>query len=181
MAKNSPQDIKNREYFSLKLNELMAEKGVRQIDLHNKLGIPKSTLTGYVKGRSLPTAGNLQKLSDFFGVKKSYLDLRFNPKEENNQIKLIDSWLSGMLEFVINGESTTDENQIPSESIEYMLDYYRKINSIAFEFAESLLRGESKYDINERLLKKYSQKDLILAMRFLKVFGTYIDEEESKN
>ena len=77
MAKNSPQDIENREYFSNKLNELMSINAVRQIDLHNNLGIPKSTLTGYVKGRSLPTAGNLQKLADFFGVLKSTLDPRF--------------------------------------------------------------------------------------------------------
>jgi len=52
-------------------------KNIRQVDLHNALGIPKSTLTGYVKGRSMPTAGNLQKLADFLHVKKSDLDPRF--------------------------------------------------------------------------------------------------------
>lgn len=77
MAKNSPQDIKNREYFSSRLNLLLEQKGIRQIDLHNSLNIPKSTITGYVKGKSLPTAGNLQKIADFFNVKKSFLDLRF--------------------------------------------------------------------------------------------------------
>lgn len=81
MAKNSPQDIKNRAYFSVNLNRIMKEKGVRQIDLHNNTGIPKSTITGYVKGSSLPTPGNLQKIADFLGVKKSDLDLRFIPKE----------------------------------------------------------------------------------------------------
>lgn len=70
MAKNSPQDIKNREYFSANLNRIMKEKGVRQIDIHNDLDIPKSTITGYVKGRSLPTSGNLQKLADYLNVKK---------------------------------------------------------------------------------------------------------------
>ncbi|WP_235888675.1 helix-turn-helix domain-containing protein, partial [Streptococcus pneumoniae] len=77
MAKNSPQDLENREYFSKRLNLLMEQKGVRQIDLHNALDIPKSTITGYVKGKSLPTAGNLQKIADFLNVKKSFLDLRF--------------------------------------------------------------------------------------------------------
>ncbi|HER5558462.1 TPA: helix-turn-helix transcriptional regulator [Streptococcus pyogenes] len=77
MAKNSPQDLENREYFSRRLNLLMEQKGIRQIDLHNSLDIPKSTITGYVKGKSLPTAGNLQKLADFLNVKKSFLDLRF--------------------------------------------------------------------------------------------------------
>ncbi|HGR9170504.1 TPA: helix-turn-helix domain-containing protein, partial [Streptococcus pneumoniae] len=69
MAKNSPQDLKNREYFSNNLNRVMKEKGIRQIDLHNALEIPKSTITGYVKGRSMPTSGNLQKLADYLGVK----------------------------------------------------------------------------------------------------------------
>ena len=46
MAKNSPQDLKNREYFSNNLNRFMKEKGIRQIDLHNALEIPKSTITG---------------------------------------------------------------------------------------------------------------------------------------
>ncbi len=77
LAKNSPQDIKNREYFSRKLNEVMSEKGIRQVDLHNNLEIPKSTITGYVKGRSLPTLVNLEKISNFLNVKKSFLDLRF--------------------------------------------------------------------------------------------------------
>ena len=77
MAKNSPQDLENREYFSKRLNLLMEQKGIRQIDLHNALDIPKSTITGYVKGKSLPTAGNLQKIADFLNVKKSFLDLRF--------------------------------------------------------------------------------------------------------
>ena len=80
MAKNSPQDVKNREYFSNNLNRVMKEKGIRQIDLHNALEIPKSTITGYVKGRSMPTSGNLQKLADYLGVKKSDLDPRFSDK-----------------------------------------------------------------------------------------------------
>lgn len=77
MAKNSPQDIKNRLYFSARLNRLMKEQGKRQIDLHNNLGIPKSTLTGYVKGRSMPNTENLQKIADYFKVEVSDIDPRF--------------------------------------------------------------------------------------------------------
>lgn len=82
MAKNSPQDLENREVFSANLNRLMSEKGIRQIDLHNSLDIPKSTITGYVKGRSLPTPGNVQKIADFLNVKKSDLDPRFLPTNQ---------------------------------------------------------------------------------------------------
>lgn len=78
MSKNSPQDIKNREIFSQNLNRIMKNKGIRQIDLHNNLGIPKSTITGYVKGYSMPTLGNIQKIADYLNVKKSDLDPRFS-------------------------------------------------------------------------------------------------------
>ena len=78
MSKNSPQDIKNREIFSQNLNRIMKNKGVRQIDLHNNLGIPKSTITGYVKGYSMPTLGNIQKIADYLNVKKSDLDPHFS-------------------------------------------------------------------------------------------------------
>lgn len=77
MAKNNPQDLINKKIFSENLNKYMANRGVRQIDLHNATGIPKSTITGYVKGTSLPTAGNLQKIADFLNVTKSQLDPRF--------------------------------------------------------------------------------------------------------
>ncbi|MEG3226476.1 helix-turn-helix domain-containing protein [Streptococcus suis] len=89
MAKNSPQDIKNREYFSANLNRIMKEKGVRQIDIHNDLDIPKSTITGYVKGRSLPTSGNLQKLADYLNVKKSDLDSRFSNNDVYKEFLLM--------------------------------------------------------------------------------------------
>ncbi|MBR7928249.1 LexA family transcriptional regulator [Aerococcaceae bacterium zg-ZUI334] len=77
MAKNSPQDKENRIYFSNKLNELLDIHNKKQIDLHRDLNIPKSTITGYVKGTSLPTSGNVQKIADYFGIKKSELDIRF--------------------------------------------------------------------------------------------------------
>lgn len=95
MSKNSPQDIKNRERFSQNLNRIMKEKGIRQIDLHNNLGIPKSTITGYVKGYSMPTLGNIQKIADYLNIKKSDLDPRFSantsaPKIDTEPIPIED-------------------------------------------------------------------------------------------
>ena len=48
------------------------------------MNIPKSTLTGYVKGTSLPTPGNIQKIADYFNVKKSDLDLRFSNQNKSD-------------------------------------------------------------------------------------------------
>ncbi|MDY4064666.1 MAG: XRE family transcriptional regulator [Ligilactobacillus agilis] len=83
MVKSSPQDDKNKLYFSSKLNELLNLNNKKQIDLHRDLQIPKSTITGYVKGTSLPTMGNLQKIADYFNVLKSDIDLRFKTANDN--------------------------------------------------------------------------------------------------
>lgn len=89
MARNSPQDKKNRDFFSAKFNDLLYKHGKKQIDIANDLNIPKSTLTGYVKGTSLPTPGNIQKIADYFNVKKSDLDLRFSNQNKSDTTVLI--------------------------------------------------------------------------------------------
>lgn len=79
----TPQEVENRKKISINLNRLISERGVTQVDIHNHTKIPRSTLTGYVKGTSTPNAGNIQKLADFFHVKKSEIDPRFIPKASN--------------------------------------------------------------------------------------------------
>lgn len=78
MAKDSLQYKKNALQFSSRLNDLLNSHGKKQIDLHRDLGIPKSTITGYVKGTSLPNHDNAQKLANYFGIPIGELDPRFN-------------------------------------------------------------------------------------------------------
>lgn len=82
----TPKDIEIREIISNNINNLLIESNKKQIDIHNYTGIPKSTLTGYIKGTSTPNNGNIQKIADFFGVKKSRIDPRFASEltNENN-------------------------------------------------------------------------------------------------
>ncbi|MGY3725325.1 Peptidase S24-like [Granulicatella balaenopterae] len=87
MAKNSPQDLENKKYFSQQLNYLLETFDKRQIDLHRDLNIPKSTLTGYVKGTSLPTKENVQKLAKYFDVKQEDLDQRFQSELNHTPIE----------------------------------------------------------------------------------------------
>lgn len=61
------------------LKRLMKSKGsMSQVELSELTGIPKQTINGYVKGTSLPTPGNTEKLSRFFNVSKGDIDPRFN-------------------------------------------------------------------------------------------------------
>lgn len=88
----TPQEIINRKVISANINRLIAIKNITQAELSSRTKIPRSTLTGYVKGTSTPNPGNIQKLADFFNVLKSDIDPRFssykNPTLELQRPKL---------------------------------------------------------------------------------------------
>lgn len=73
----TPQEIEARRIISENLNRLLKEQKKRQIDLHRETNIPKSTLTGYIKGTTMPKEENLQKMAVFFGVEIDDIDFRY--------------------------------------------------------------------------------------------------------
>ncbi|MCQ9211624.1 MULTISPECIES: LexA family transcriptional regulator [unclassified Streptococcus] len=97
-GKLTPQDKLDMQEFSRRLNNLLSERNCTQAELARQTKIPPSTLTGYVKGTSLPVPGNVQKIADFFGLLKSDIDPRFSssikpitssPDAKNDTIKAI--------------------------------------------------------------------------------------------
>ncbi|HEM3661883.1 TPA: helix-turn-helix transcriptional regulator [Streptococcus suis] len=60
------------------------QRGITQKELAKEVGITPSTMTDYMKLRSAPSFGVIQKLADFFGIKKSDIDSTF--KEEKSAI-----------------------------------------------------------------------------------------------
>ena len=57
------------------------QRGITQKELAKEVGISASTMTDYMKLRSAPSFGVIQKLADYFGVRKSDIDTTF--KEES--------------------------------------------------------------------------------------------------
>ena len=76
-GKYTPNDIEIMKRISVNINELLNHTRTKQVELSKSTGIPTSTLTGYVKGTSMPNPGNVQKIADFFNVEKSAVDPRF--------------------------------------------------------------------------------------------------------
>lgn len=125
----TPQEIENRKKISANINKLIKEKNVSQVDIHNHTKIPRSTLTGYVKGTSTPNPGNVQKLADFFNVKKSDIDPRFKPMP-NNVIPILNS-----IKIPILGEIACGKPILIEENIDGYIE----------EFADNLPSGELFY------------------------------------
>ncbi|MDO4666964.1 MAG: S24 family peptidase [Streptococcus sp.] len=73
----SPQDKEAMVFISKKLKNLLKEQGRKQIELAKETGIPASTITGYIKGTSLPVTENVEKIARFLGVTAEEIDLRY--------------------------------------------------------------------------------------------------------
>lgn len=59
--------------FAERLLELRREKGISQAVLAKQLGVSYAVVCYWETDRSEPTAPNLVKISDFFGVSVDYL------------------------------------------------------------------------------------------------------------
>ncbi|WP_460023077.1 helix-turn-helix domain-containing protein [Lactovum odontotermitis] len=72
-------------------NEIIAEniisnlrqRQITQRDFAKAIGIAPSTLTDYLKLRTLPSHGVVQKMADFFGIEKSDLDTYYKPENRD--------------------------------------------------------------------------------------------------
>lgn len=73
----TPKELYDRKIISKNIRRYAEINNKTQTDISKDLKIPKSTLSGYFNATSTPSPGNIQKLADYFGVKKSDLDPRF--------------------------------------------------------------------------------------------------------
>ena len=99
-GEQTPQEKEAMKIVSARLNGLISANNIKQKELSEITGIPTSTLSGYVKGSSLPIAGNIQKLADYFGVKKSAIDPRFETSDSDFEPEIKVLWTDNILKFV---------------------------------------------------------------------------------
>ena len=126
-GKYTPNDIEIMKIISVNINELLNRTRTKQVELSKHTGIPTSTLTGYVKGTSMPIPGNVQKIADFFNVEKSAVDPRF--AQNSNQTKA-PAWATK--EDVIDIEKALKLNTtaISYDGIELTEDEKEKVDAI---------------------------------------------------
>src|SRR5699024_11628791 len=62
-----------REVFSKNLRSLIDSRGIDQKILADYLGISEMSVSNWVNGTKYPRMGNVQKIADYFGIRKSDL------------------------------------------------------------------------------------------------------------
>ena len=75
---------KRMKIIAENITHFRKQRGITQKELAKEVGITASTMTDYIKLRSAPSFGVIQKLADYFGVKKSDIDTTF--KEESSSL-----------------------------------------------------------------------------------------------
>ena len=75
--------------ISSNLKRILFLKGITQTELSDKTGLPTSTVSDYVNGKTLISAGNLQKIADELNVLKSDINSSFKKAQPYKSIPLI--------------------------------------------------------------------------------------------
>jgi transcriptional regulator with XRE-family HTH domain len=60
-------DKNNCEYFAARLQQLLDEKDMTQVEFAKRIGISKHTITNYKSGERIPRADILLAIAEFFG------------------------------------------------------------------------------------------------------------------
>ena len=109
------------------------QRGITQKELAKEVGITASTMTDYMKLRSAPSFGVIQKLADYFGVKKSDIDTTFKEESTNSLPDAPDLLTQQITDKVV--QLTTQNKKIVLRTSEELLESQNeeetKINEVS--------------------------------------------------
>lgn len=86
MGDNITQEQK--KIFADNLNRLLEERNKNQMDLANYFKLTPSTVSDWCTAKKYPRVDNMQKLADYFGVRKSDLTEKQEPIDIGKQALL---------------------------------------------------------------------------------------------
>lgn len=66
-------EMHQREVFSRNLNKYVCESGLTQLEIAKAIGVSAQTFNSWCRGIAIPRMDKIQRLADFFKIKKSDL------------------------------------------------------------------------------------------------------------
>lgn len=140
----TPQEEALKKLISNNIRQKIKEEGISQAEFARRAGIPPTTLSGYVKGVTRPNAGNLQKISDTFGILKSDIDPSYKKGYS------IEDWQNKQTQTSIVSEIVKISEVLNNERQERVLN-----------FAKNEKKEQDKEDTKIVSFKSGEQKQLV--------------------
>ena len=124
---------KRMQIIAENITHFRKQRGITQKELAKEVGITASTMTDYMKLRSAPSFGVIQKLADYFGVKKSDIDTTFKEESTNSLPDASDLLTQQITDKVV--QLTTQNKKIVLRTSEELLESQNeeetKINEVS--------------------------------------------------
>lgn len=124
---------KRMQIIAENITHFRKQRGITQKELAKEVGITASTMTDYMKLRSAPSFGVIQKLADYFGVKKSDIDTTFKEESTNPLPNASDLLTQQITDKVV--QLTTHNKKIVLRTSEELLESQNeeetKINEVS--------------------------------------------------
>ena len=111
---------KRMQIIAENITHFRKQRGITQKELAKEVGITASTMTDYMKLRSAPSFGVIQKLADYFGVKKSDIDTTFKEESTNSLPDASDFLTQQITDKVV--QLTPDNKKIVLRTSEELLE-----------------------------------------------------------
>lgn len=111
---------KRMQIIAENITHFRKQRGITQKELAKEVGITASTMTDYMKLRSAPSFGVIQKLADYFGVKKSDIDTTFKEESTNSLPDASDLLTQQITDKVV--QLTTHNKKIVLRTSEELLE-----------------------------------------------------------
>ena len=130
---------KRMQIIAENITHFRKQRGITQKELAKEVGITASTMTDYMKLRSAPSFGVIQKLADYFGVKKSDIDTTFKEESTNSLPDASDLLTQQITDKVV--QLTTQNKKIVLRTSEELLESQKneeetKINEVSEEIIQ---------------------------------------------
>ncbi|HIH3015414.1 TPA: XRE family transcriptional regulator [Streptococcus pneumoniae] len=124
---------KRMQIIAENITHFRKQRGITQKELAKEVGITASTMTDYMKLRSAPSFGVIQKLADYLGVKKSDIDTTFKEESTNSLPDAPDSLTQQIMDKVV--QLTPPNQKIVLRTSEELLESQNeeetKINEVS--------------------------------------------------
>ena len=147
--------VKNNNYknnpFSVRLTELIKEKGVKHREVAENIGVTRQTVGQYADGTTLPTLDKLLKMAEYFDVPLDYIAGTGLSKSKNNDVTAACNYL-GVSEKTILGLKANfeDMEQYTDSGKKLLIDIFEKFisenDNALFEISLNILKFRELLD-----------------------------------